>query len=95
MQFKTWLEVNDDRPVFTFWKNGTVIIYMRRVRYEYRTDAGYHERWRIASRYSPFKVWNEIKDQVKSGHAEQLEPPLKKDPPETPKAPKSTQQFLF
>ena len=69
MKFSQWLETRD-RPIFSFWKDGTVIVYINSKRYVYHTDAMFHDRWERMSHYSPWKVLNQIKER-----GEQLEPP--------------------
>jgi hypothetical protein len=63
MNLSQWLEATrEDRPVFSFVSDGTVIAYIHGKRYVYQTDAGYHERWKLISRYAPWKVLNWVKE---------------------------------
>jgi hypothetical protein len=61
MNFAQWLE-STDVPIFTFIKDGTVIVYLRNKRYVYTMDAGYHDRLKTQSRYAPWKVLNQVKE---------------------------------
>lgn len=57
-----------------FWKDGRVVVYIGPKRYEYITDAVYHEKWKRLAPYAPGKVLNQIKDMVKRGYAQQVDP---------------------
>ena len=80
LTFLEWLnEATNDIVFGGFWKDGHVVVYIRGKRYVYITDAMYHGKWRLWSRYAPGKVLNDIKSLVKMGSAKQIEPmPVKK-----------------
>ena len=64
MKFSRWVENKENKPNIAyggFFKDGRVIVYVDRKRYEYVTDAVYHERWKRRMLREPFKVLNEIK----------------------------------
>jgi hypothetical protein len=48
-----------------FWKDGTVTVVIEGTRYQYQTDALFHDRWKRRCRRFPFKVLNEIKRIIK------------------------------
>lgn len=76
MKFKEFLAEEERKIVFTtFASDGTVVCYINGKRYEYITDAYYHSKWKKMVRFSPWKVLNIIKDLVKSGAAQQIDPP--------------------
>jgi hypothetical protein len=63
-KFSEWLENKENKPNIAyggFFKDGRVIVYVDGKRYEYITDAVYHERWKRRILREPFKVLNEIK----------------------------------
>jgi hypothetical protein len=62
MNFKEWFITEDKHVVFTtFAKDGTVIAVINGKRYEYMTDALYHNKWKRMIPYSPWRVLNIIK----------------------------------
>jgi len=69
--------ITENRSIqFTsFSSYGDVVVYINGKKYEYITDAVYHDRWRKLARYRPWNVLNDIKLQVKNGHATQVQPP--------------------
>ena len=101
MKFAQWLEAqNNNRIIFTsFWKDGTVTVYIDGTRYVYITDAVYHGPWHDKLEYIrskkpaayqkiAFGILQEIKDMVKRGRATQEEPkPQPLNPTSTPKPP--------
>lgn len=87
-RFAQWLEANTPQIRFTsFWKDGTVVVYINDAKYVYITDAAYHDRWKALSQHRPFAVLNQIKTMVNKGFAKQIEP--------SPELAKPTQQTLF
>lgn len=58
-----------------FWNDGSVIVYIGSRRYHYVTDAVHHKKWRKMINYAPGRVLNQIKDMVKQGLAQQVDPP--------------------
>ena len=64
-KFKKWLAENkENKPTIAyggFFKDGRVIVYVDGKRYEYVTDAVYHEKWKRMIARSPWRVLNEIK----------------------------------
>ena len=62
MKFSKWLENKENKPTIAYGGFfGRVIVYVDGKRYEYITDAVYHERWKRMIIRAPFKVLNEIK----------------------------------
>lgn len=64
LSFKNWFENEEKKPTINyggFFKDGRVIVYIDGKRYEYVTDAIYHEKWKKMINRSPFKVLNMIK----------------------------------
>ena len=59
----------------SFSSYGDVVVYINGKRYEYVTDAVYHNKWKKLIKYRPWDVLNDIKLQVKNGHATQVQPP--------------------
>lgn len=69
--------------VFTRWsKDGTIVAVANGRRYKFVTDAVYHHRWKSQARFAPGRVFNEILGQVKTGNAQQVEPPVASPRPE-------------
>lgn len=99
MNFSEWLCENNQKIHYGgFWSDGTVIVYINGARYVYITDAVYHNKWRKMIRYQPFRVLNDIKNQVKNGQAQQIEPRIKEpavQPQISPEIPKNQQKTLF
>lgn len=102
LNFKNWLESNQNIQYAGFWRDGTVIVYINQTRYVFVTDAVYHEKWKKMVRYQPFRVLNDIKNQIKHGHAQQIEPNPTPAPTEpavqpkiSPETPKNQQKTLF
>lgn len=108
MKFSQWLE-SQNNINFSFWKDGTVIVYLNNRKYVYITDAVYHNKWQRnmdwlrkekPQAYEPycFNVLNQIKKMVASGVATQEEPPLQQPSPQSPTDPtnpKFVQKNLF
>lgn len=112
MKFAQWLESqNNTNIVFgSFFKDGTVTVYIDGTRYVYITDAAYHDKWYRTLQYIrskrpqayrkvAFGILSEIKDMVKKGRATQEEPkpaPVIQAPPaEAPMPKKPVQGTLF
>lgn len=75
LNFKEWLFETDQNIQYGgFWSDGSIIVHIHKTRYVFVTDAAYHSRWKKMYRYQPWNVLNEIKLQVKNGHAQQIEP---------------------
>lgn len=76
MNFIEWLHFleNNTKLYLSFISDGRVIAYIDGKRYVYSTDAINHDRWRKIAKTNPFKVLNQIKDYVKKGFAQQIEP---------------------
>jgi hypothetical protein len=63
-KFSEWLENKENKPNIAyggFFKDGRVIVYVDGKRYEYITDAVYHERWKRRILREPLEVLDEIK----------------------------------
>jgi len=111
MKFAQWLESqNNTNIVFgSFFKDGTVTVYIDGARYVYITDAAYHDKWERTLRYIrkerpqayrkiAFGILSQIKDMIKKGRATQEEPkpPVVQQPaPELPVPLKPVQKTLF
>jgi len=111
MKFAQWLESqNSTNIVFgSFFKDGTVTVYIDGARYVYITDAVYHDRWDRTLKYIKrerpqayrkvaFGILNQIKDMIKKGYATQEEPKPSSVTPPTPEPPavkKPVQKTLF
>jgi hydrogenase maturation factor len=69
--------ITENRSIqFTGWSSyGNVTVYIGNKKYEYITDAVYHNRWRKLAKHKPWDVLNDIKLQVKNGVATQVQPP--------------------
>lgn len=87
MKFAQWLKSqNSTNIVFgSFFKDGTVTVYIDGAKYVYITDAVYHDRWDRTLKYIKkerpqayrkvaFGILNQIKDMVKKGYATQEYP---------------------
>jgi len=64
MKFREWLNENKEKPKIMFggfFKDGRVIVYIDGKRYEYVTDAVYHEKWKTMINKNPLEVLNQIK----------------------------------
>lgn len=111
MKFAQWLESqNNTNIVFgSFFKDGTVTVYIDGARYVYITDAVYHRKWNETLQYIrskkpeayrkvAFGILNQIKDMVKKGYATQEEPkpaPAIQPVVEPPVVKKPVQRTLF
>lgn len=74
MEFLNWLTEQESKILFaSFWNDGTVIVYINNKKYVYVTDAIYHNKWKKMASKAPFKVLNQIKNQIKNGKAFQME----------------------
>lgn len=74
MKFSEFLETTNDIKFGSFWKDGTVAVHINGKRYVYTTDAVYHPAWQRMARYKPGTVLSQIKDMVKRGLAQQIDP---------------------
>lgn len=75
LKFKEFLAEEERKIVFTTFANdGTVVCYINGKKYEYITDAYYHSKWKKIARVAPWKLLNTIKNLVKNGSAQQIEP---------------------
>ena len=74
--FLEWLITEKQNEIVfrSFNKAGTVVVDIRGKRYEYDTDAVYHDRWKKLARYAPGRVLSQIKDMVNHGLAHQVNP---------------------
>ena len=90
MTFRDWLMTEGQNIRFgAWWKDGTVVVYIDSTRYVFVTDAVYHRQLQKIARFKPWTALNQIKDMVKHGAAQQLEPaPI-------PEKPVVTQKTLF
>jgi hypothetical protein len=80
MNFKIWLE-NQENIKFLGWINdGRIIVSIHNKRYVYLTDAIHHRQLKKMSIYKPFAALNEIKKMIESGIAKQIEPPPTEKP---------------
>lgn len=96
LNFKEWLfEADQNIQYGGFWSDGTIIVYINKVRYVFVTDAVYHNKWKKMYRYQPWKVLNDIKLQVKNGHAQQTEPIPVAQPEKVQTNPQNKQKTLF
>lgn len=76
--FTQWFnEATNDIVFAGIWKDGTVIVYIRGKKYKYLTDGMHYKKWTSWSKYAPGKVLGEIRELVKNGHAQQIEPPVR------------------
>ena len=84
MGFAAWLETADI-PKFAAWmKDGTVVFYLKGVRYVYHAPAFWQEKWRYMLRKNfPGAAWKVLNQLKKVG--EQLEPAPEPPPPPEPK----------
>ena len=74
--FSVWLENQKQRIQFAGWfKDGTVIVYYNGIRHVFITDAVYHDRWKRMSKFNPTLVMSQIAQLVRTGQAQQTEPP--------------------
>lgn len=69
MKFSIWLEKESKILFGGFFKDGRVIVYINGKKYIYVTPAFYHDKWKKLANYSPFKVLNQIKTQIKNGES--------------------------
>ena len=95
MNFKNWLLESDQTIKYGgFLSNGMIIIYINKTRYVFITDATFHNKWERICRYKPWDVLNDIKSQVRNGHAKQIEPqPIKQIEPSKTNSKKSSFSF--
>lgn len=81
MKFAQWLE-SQNNIHFSFWNDGTVIVYINGRKYVYITDAALHNQWSRRIDYirsskpaaydaTCFSILNKIKELVKNGRARQ------------------------
>jgi len=74
MEFLNWLTEQESKILFaSFWNDGTIIVYINNKKYVYVTDAIYHNNWKKLASKAPFKVLNQIKNQIKNGEAFQMD----------------------
>jgi len=106
MKFAHWLESqsNNSKILFgSFFKDGTVTVYINGTRYVYITDASRHHKWdrelEWTKRNRPrnyqkvaFSFLNEIKIMISLGFATQEEP--KKEPVPVPEPPTPTPSMM-
>jgi len=96
LNFRDWLiESDQDIQYGGFWSDGSIIVYINKIRYVFVTDAIYHNKWRKLYRYQPWKVLNDIKLQVKNGQAQQIEPKPTVQPQKINTNSKEIQKTLF
>lgn len=78
MEFKIWLEDNQNIFFSSFWNDGTITVYIKNKRYVFQTDPVYHVKFKKLAKYKPFEVLNLINQQVQNGQAKLLEKPESK-----------------
>jgi len=76
MNFREWL-LNEGQNIRfgSWWKDGTIIVYIDSTRYVFVTDALYHRQLQKLARFKPWTALNKIKEMVKNKAATQIEPP--------------------
>ena len=73
MNFKEWLNENNNTVQFGMWsKDGTVVFYINGKRYSYLTDSFYHTKWKNMIYNCPAVAqqrnsWRVVKDIEKTG----------------------------
>lgn len=95
MKFSHWLEAKSPIVFGSFFKDGTITVYINGVRHVYITDAAYHDNWQRLSQHAPNFVLKQIQDLVKKGYAKQEEPKVDKPKSFDIKPVKLTQKTLF
>lgn len=76
--FKNWLNEAKSQISFSFWKDGTVLATINGKKYQFQTDTFYHEKWSKMQRFAPGRVLNDIKEMLRDGRAQQIQPSVKK-----------------
>jgi hypothetical protein len=79
-RFKNWHE----NPIqFVMWsRDGRIVVAINGKRYTYATDALYHDELKKLAKYKPGAALAKLKEWVKRGWAQQIDPPPDPSPPQ-------------
>jgi hypothetical protein len=74
MEFKKWF-LKENNIAFSVWSNnGSIVAYINGQRYVYEVDPTQVGGLQKLARYKPFSALNKIKELIKLGVAQQIEP---------------------